>query len=99
MICNGPSTHGEDGMPFVYDRTEIEWPEDDDEYEPPPPRPDDFMYLPPPEFGGAAEPVRFSGAESQQGAELTPVPRAPGGTPATPRAQATDFRIRGSGVA
>ena len=62
-------------MPFVYDETEIEWPEDDDEYESPPPRADEFMYLPPPEFGGAAEPVRFFVAEPRQGAELAPVPR------------------------
>lgn len=45
-------------MPFVYDETEIKWP--DDGSEPPPPRPDQFVYLAPPEFGGAREPVRFS---------------------------------------
>jgi len=66
--------NGEDGMPFVYDETEIEWPEGDDEYEPPPPRADEFMYLPPPKFGGAVEPVRFSVAE---GGELAPVPGEP----------------------
>jgi hypothetical protein len=45
-------------MPFVHDQTEIEWPEDDSE--PEPPRADQFVYIPPPEFGGAREPVRFS---------------------------------------
>ena len=43
-------------MPFVYS-DETEWPDD---YEPPAPRPDQFIYLPPPDFGGAREPVRFS---------------------------------------
>jgi hypothetical protein len=47
-------------MPFVYDETTIEWPADDDDFEPPPPRADQFVYIPPPEFGGAPEPVRFS---------------------------------------
>jgi len=46
-------------MPFVYDETQVEWPDDDDT-EPPPPRPDQFVYIPPPQFGGAREPVRFS---------------------------------------
>jgi hypothetical protein len=45
-------------MPFVYDETEMEWPDDDSE--PPPPRPDQFVYLAPPQFGGAREPVQFS---------------------------------------
>jgi hypothetical protein len=45
-------------MPFVYDETEIEWPDDDSE--PPPPRSDQFVYLAPPQLGGAREPVRFS---------------------------------------
>jgi hypothetical protein len=49
-------------MPFVYDQTEVEWPEDDSD--PPPPKADEFVYLPPPEFGGAAEPVRFSAEAS-----------------------------------
>jgi hypothetical protein len=66
-------------MPFVYDETEIEWPEDDDDFEPPPPRTDQFVYLTPPEFGGAPEPVRFSVTEPQQAAE--PAPPAPGGPP------------------
>lgn len=44
-------------MPYVYDMSEIEWP---DESDPPPPKPTDFQYLKPPEFGGAREPVRFS---------------------------------------
>src|SRR5262245_26668669 len=44
-------------MPFVYDETEIQWP--DDVSEPPPPRADEFVYIPPPQFGGAREPVRF----------------------------------------
>src|SRR5215471_4874996 len=45
-------------MPFVHDQTEVEYP--DDGSDPAPPRADDFMYIPPPEFGGAPEPVRFS---------------------------------------
>ena len=59
-------------MPFIYDETQIEWPEDDDDYEPPPPRADQFVYLSPPEFGGAPEPVGFSVAEPQQAAEPAP---------------------------
>src|SRR5882672_5238390 len=53
-------TRGQKGasMPFVHDQTEIEWPEDDSE--PEPPRANQFVYIPPPEFGGAREPVRFS---------------------------------------
>lgn len=51
-------------MPFVYDETEIEWPEDDDDFEPPPPRADQFVYIPPPDFGGASAPVRFSVIDS-----------------------------------
>jgi hypothetical protein len=65
-----------DGMPFIYDETEIEWPEDGSE--PPPPRADQFVYLSPPNYGGAPEPVRFSVAEPQQAAEPAP---APGGPP------------------
>ncbi|WP_284421412.1 MULTISPECIES: hypothetical protein [unclassified Bradyrhizobium] len=45
-------------MPFIFDQTEIEWPEDDSE--PPAPRVKDFVYLPSPEFTGIKEPVRFS---------------------------------------
>jgi hypothetical protein len=56
-------------MPFIYDETQIEWPEDDDEWDPPPPRADQFVYLSPPEYGGAREPVPFSVAEPQQVAE------------------------------
>src|SRR6516164_5038460 len=61
-------------MPFVYDETEIQWPEDDDDWEPPPPRADQFIYLSPPDFGGAPEPVRFSVAEPPQAAEPAPAP-------------------------
>lgn len=46
-------------MPYVYDMTQVEWPEDDEDFEPPPPRPEQFAYLAPPDFGGAREPVRF----------------------------------------
>jgi hypothetical protein len=46
-------------MPFIYDETQREWPDDGD-FEPPPPRPDQFVYIPPSDFGGAPEPVRFS---------------------------------------
>ncbi|UFZ02577.1 hypothetical protein LQG66_25275 [Bradyrhizobium ontarionense] len=45
-------------MPFIYDETQIEWPEDGSE--PAPPRASDFVYLPSPEFGGVKEPVQFS---------------------------------------
>jgi len=61
-------------MPFIYDETEIEWPEDDDDWEPPPPRVDQFVYFSPPEFGGKPEPVRFSVVEPQQAAESPPAP-------------------------
>jgi hypothetical protein len=64
-------------MPFLYDETDIEWPGDDDESEPPPPRADQFVYLSPPEYGGASEPVRFSIAEPQQAAEPAPTPDQP----------------------
>jgi hypothetical protein len=48
-------------MPFVHSEEDVEWPEDaPDDYEPPEPKLEDFQYLPPPEFGGATEPVRFS---------------------------------------
>jgi hypothetical protein len=57
----------EGDMPFVYDETEVEWPEDDSD--PPPPRADQFVYIPPPQFGGAPEPVRFSVASVIAAAE------------------------------
>jgi hypothetical protein len=57
-------------MPFIYDETEIQWPA-------PPPPADEFIYLSPPEFGGAPEPVRFSAAEPQQAAEPPPTPGEP----------------------
>ncbi len=44
-------------MPFIYDETQVEWPDDDTEQAPP--RSDQFVYIPPPQFGGAREPVRF----------------------------------------
>jgi len=44
-------------MPFIYDMSDVEWPDDDSE--PPPPKPEQFQYLRPPEFGGARDPVRF----------------------------------------
>jgi hypothetical protein len=48
-------------MPFVYDETHVERP--DDGSEPPSPRADAFVYTPPPRFfGGARGPVRFSAA-------------------------------------
>lgn len=43
-------------MPFVYNQTAIEWPEDNSD--PPAPRADQFVYISPPEFGGAHQPVR-----------------------------------------
>jgi len=45
-------------MPFVYDESDIEW--SDEDPEPPRPRADQFQYLRAREFGGEAEPVRFS---------------------------------------
>ncbi|PAY03958.1 hypothetical protein CK489_37380 [Bradyrhizobium sp. UFLA03-84] len=59
-------------MPFVFDQTEIEWP--DDESDPPPPRADQFVYLPAPEYGGQHEPVRFS-------LDVPPEPPAPESVP------------------
>ena len=44
-------------MPFVYDQSQIEW--NDEENDPPEPETSQFEYIPPPLFGGAAEPVRF----------------------------------------
>jgi len=59
-------------MPFIYDETQVEWPDDDTE--PPPPRRDQFVYLPPPQFGGAREPVRFSVASfTGQSLLLSPI--------------------------
>lgn len=45
-------------MPFIYDESEIEWPDDDSE--PPRPRVDQFLYMVPVDFGGEREPVRFT---------------------------------------
>lgn len=45
-------------MPFFYDESEIEMP--DDGSDPPAPRADQFVYLPPPEYGGVSDPVHFS---------------------------------------
>jgi len=44
-------------MPFVYDETQVEWPDEDTE--PPRPRADQFVYIAPSEFGGGRAPVRF----------------------------------------
>src|SRR5690606_2686136 len=66
---------GVDSMPFVYSEEDIEWPEDaGDDYEPPPPLPEQFEYLAPPEFGGAAEPVRFSDSPSAKAGSTGPKP-------------------------
>jgi hypothetical protein len=62
-------------MPFIYDETEIEWPQDGSE--PPPPRADQFVYLSPPNYGGAPEPVLFSVVEPQQAAEPVSAPGGP----------------------
>jgi hypothetical protein len=35
-------------MPFVFDNTQIVWPEDDSD--PPPPRADEFVYIAPPQI-------------------------------------------------
>jgi hypothetical protein len=70
-------------MPFVYDQTEVEWPEDDSDL--PPPRADQFVYLPPPEFGGAREPVHFSVVSIAAAAELRqPEGRQPQAPTASP---------------
>jgi hypothetical protein len=71
-------------MPFVFDETDIEWPEDDDDFEPPPPRADQFVYIPPPEFGGAPEPVRFSVADSAAAAGAEEPQQAAEAAPAAP---------------
>ena len=44
-------------MPFIYDETQVEWP--DDGTEPAPPRADQFVYMAASEFGGGRAPVRF----------------------------------------
>jgi hypothetical protein len=65
-------------MPFVFDCTQIEW--SDDDTDPPPPRADQFVYLPPPELGGAREPVRFTldiPPEPPASAAMTPPTRRP----------------------
>lgn len=60
-------------MPYVYSEEDLEWPEDAaEDYEPPPPRPEQFVYLPPPEFGGAREPVKFSDSASAKHADKGP---------------------------
>jgi hypothetical protein len=45
-------------MPFFYDETNIEYPEDGSE--PPAPRPDQFAYMTATEYGGPHAPARFS---------------------------------------
>lgn len=45
-------------MPFIYDETSIELP--DDGTEPPPPRADQFIYFKPADWAGEADPVRFT---------------------------------------
>lgn len=54
-------------MPRCYDRSQIDWPEDDPNFEPPPPKLADFQYLRPPEAGGAKGPVRLPGFAAQAG--------------------------------
>ncbi|QPF93401.1 hypothetical protein [Bradyrhizobium commune] len=45
-------------MPFVYDYSQVEWPDDDGDL--PPPRVSEFVYLPAPEYGGVHEPAHFT---------------------------------------
>lgn len=45
-------------MPFVFDESEVEYPEDDTDL--PPPRADQFVYLPAPDYSGVRGEVRFS---------------------------------------
>jgi hypothetical protein len=71
-------------MPFVYDESEIEWPEDDDDFELPPPRPDQFVYIPPPELGGAPESVRFLVDESAAATGTDQTPQAAEGALSAP---------------
>lgn len=71
-------------MPFVFDQTQIEWPDDDSD--PPPPRADQFVYLPGPEYGGQRDPVHFS-------LDVPPEPPAPETVP-IPRPGLWD-RLRG----
>ena len=56
-------------MPYVFDQTEVEWP--DDGTDPLPPQLSDFEFLPAPEFCGATEQVRFD-----QNGELISKPNA-----------------------
>jgi hypothetical protein len=69
-------------MPFIYDETQVEWPDDDTE--PAPPRPDQFVYIPPPQFGGAREPVRFDVSSFNAPAQLSEPEQPSQSHPAAP---------------
>jgi len=70
-------------MPFVYDETEIEWPEDGSD--PDPPRADLFVYLPAPEYSGISAPVRFSISPAVAAPEPATRPAPLMATPAQPQ--------------
>ncbi|MEM7777710.1 MAG: hypothetical protein AAF732_19120 [Pseudomonadota bacterium] len=58
-------------MPKIFDMTAVEWPEDEEDFWPKP-KPSEFQYYTPHDFGGRAEPVRFSIATaSLAGEELS----------------------------
>jgi hypothetical protein len=72
-------------MPFIYDETEIEWPEDDDDYEPSPPRADQFVYIPTPQWRrGNPEPIHFSVGPAAPGPESGEPPQPIHNAPSTP---------------
>ena len=62
-------------MPFVYDQTQVAWPDDDTE--PPPPRVDQFVYIAAADFGGGRPPVRFDVPPLRGAADSTPEQPAP----------------------
>ena len=72
-------------MPFVYDQTEIEWPDDDSD--PAPPRADQFVYIPAPQFGGTRDPMPFSVPPYSGLTELIEPPPPSERQPAEPESQ------------
>jgi hypothetical protein len=85
--CKGPVK----SMPFFYDESNIEWPEDGSD--PPPPRADQFEYMTAAEYsGGPAAPARFSILPFSDEAE--PEPPLPATPAAPPQAERGGFLRR-----
>jgi hypothetical protein len=72
-------------MPFVYDQTETQWPDEDSD--PAPPSVDQFVYIPVPQFGGARDPVEFSVPPFTGLIELVEPPQPAQPQPAEPEPQ------------